>query len=129
MLHRVKALEHYANRDLGKLLALMTSLSPTSAVMLNLEIALLNAQYMDEGVTLSRMLLPFLHSINDYSFLTKDTNFLMGRFLFALATHYKDSGEPLSPGFILFALHVNAKVLNGLITSTASKDALKQALT
>lgn len=107
----------------------MNSLSPTSAVMLNLEIALLNPQYMDEGVTLSRMLLPFLHSLTDYSFLIKDTNFMMGRFLFALSTHYKDSGESLGPGFILFALHVNAKVLNGLITSTVSKDALKQALT
>jgi hypothetical protein len=108
--------------------ALMNSLSPTSAVMLNLEIALMNHQYMDEGVTLSRMLLPFLHSLTDYSFLVKDTNFIMGRFLHALATHYKDSNEPLSPSFILFALHLNAKMLNGLITCTTTKDALKHAL-
>ena len=120
MLHRAKALEHYANRDTGMLLKLMNSLSPTSAVMLNLEIALINHQNMDEGMTLSLMLLPLLHSLTDYSFLTKDTNFIMGRFLNALATHYKDSNEPLSPGFILFTLHLNAKMLNGLITCTTT---------
>lgn len=110
---------------MGKLLALMKSLSPTSAVMLNLEIALLNNQYMDEGVTLSLMLLPFLQSITDYSFLMKETNFIMGRFLHALATHHKDSNEPLSVGFIHFALHINARMLNGLITCATSKDSLK----
>ena len=79
-------------------------------------------------MTLSLMLLPLLHSLTDYSFLTKDTNFIIGRFLHAHATHHKDSNEPLSPGFILFALHLKAKILNGIITCTTTKDALKHAL-
>ena len=128
-LHREKAFEHYAARDSSKLLTLMTSLSPTSAIMLNMEIALVNDRYMDEGVTLSRMLLPFLHSMTDYSFLLRETFFVMGRFLNALTTHYRDSSEPLSTGFILFAMHVNAKTLNGLISCPSSKDALRKALT
>ena len=41
-LHRVKAFEYYASRNTGALLTLMHSLSPTSAVMLNLELALVH---------------------------------------------------------------------------------------
>ena len=92
-------------------------MSPTAAVMLNFEIACVNERYMDEGVTLSRLLLPFLNSITDYSFLLKETFFIMGKFLSSLTTHHRDCGDSLITGFILFALHINAKMLNGLIDS------------
>ena len=127
-LHKEKAFEHYASRDFGQLQSIMNSMFPTSAVMLNLEIALVNDKYMDEGVTLSNMLLPFLHGITDYTFLQRDTFFIMGRFLSALVTHFRDSGDSLSPGFILFAIHINSKMLNGLIDTVTSKDALRKAL-
>jgi hypothetical protein len=86
---------------------LLSKCSPAAAILINLQISLSNEQLQEEGVTLSRTLLPFLDKVTDYSFLGPDTHFIMNRFLNSLITHICDTRGRVTIGFMLFALHLN----------------------
>jgi len=66
---------------------------------------------MEEGGTLARTLLPYLNLVTDYTFLTPDTHHICGRFLASLTTHICDSKETVGVGFVLYALHLNPRLL------------------
>lgn len=78
--------------------------------MINLEIAKVNSQYLEEGATLSRNLLPYVSKVTDYRFLTEEMHFMASRFLASLTVHVKDSDEDVTQGFILFALHLKNSI-------------------
>jgi hypothetical protein len=96
--------------------------------MINIEISLVNTIYMEEGATLSRTLMPYLNMVTDYRFLTEETHFIASRFLASLGTHIRDTDSAVGTGFILFALHLNPRSLQGIITAPASIASLKEAL-
>ena len=79
-------------------------MSPSAAILLNIEVSLINATYHDEGTTLSYTLLPFLNKVTDYSFLPETSNFILTRFLNSLTRHIIDAGIEVEVGFMHFAL-------------------------
>ena len=79
-------------------------MSPSAAILLNIEVSLINIAYHDEGNTLSYTLLPFLNKVTDYSFLHEKSNFILNRFLNSLTRHIVDVGMEVEVGFMLFAL-------------------------
>ena len=83
---------------------LLKSMSPSAAILLNIEVSLINATYHDEGNTLSYTLLPFLNKVTDYSFLHEKSNFILTRFLNSLTKHVADAGIEVDVGLMLFAL-------------------------
>ena len=101
----------YEQKKLGLLEALLESVSPASAVMINLEISLVHQGYMEESATLSRTLLPYINKVTDYSFLGPESHFIAGRFLASLVTHVKDTHSVVECGLVLFALHLNPRAL------------------
>jgi hypothetical protein len=62
-----------------------------AAILINIEISLVNEQFMDQGKTLSDTLLPYINNTSDFAFLTSKSDFIVGRFLNALIQHIKDS--------------------------------------
>jgi hypothetical protein len=65
--------------------------APAAAFMLNIEISLVHNNYMEEGATLARTLLPYLNQLRDYHFLTEKTNFIACRFLASLVRQINDT--------------------------------------
>jgi hypothetical protein len=59
----------YETKQQVKLIDLLSSVSPVAAILLNIEISLVNPNFMEEGNTLSETLLPFINLVTDYSFL------------------------------------------------------------
>ena len=51
---------------------LLANVAPAAAVMINFEISRVNQNYMEEGATLARTLLPYLNQVTDYSFISED---------------------------------------------------------
>jgi hypothetical protein len=124
-----QARDFYQRRQYVLLEQLLASCAPAAAVMVNLEISLTNTNYMEEGGTLSRTLLPYINKVQDYRFLGDETHFIASRFLASLVTHVKDIETTVEPGFILFALNVNPRAMHGIFKIHGNVDALKQALT
>lgn len=79
--------------------------------MISLEISKVNPNYMEEGATLSRTLLPYINQVTDYRFLTEETHFIANRFLASLVTHVRDTESSVAVGFVLFALYLNPRAL------------------
>ena len=96
--------------------------------MLNIEISLTHTTFMEEGATLARTLLPYLNRVTDYRFLVEETHFIATRFLDALAIHVRDTESAIGIGYILFALHLKPRSLQGLFSKQESTAALREAL-
>ena len=79
---------------------------------------------MEEGVTLSSTLLPYLNKVQDYSFITADTFFIHGRFLASLVTHIVDTEGMVKAGFVLYGLHLNPRALKGVFHHEMNLQAL-----
>jgi hypothetical protein len=107
---------------------LLSNCSPAAAILLNLQISLSNQQLHEEGVTLSRTLLPYLNKVTDYSFLVAETQFIMNRFLNSLVRHICDTRGRVGQGFMLFCLHVNPFVIKDIIEFEGNIQALSSAL-
>lgn len=86
-------------------------MAPAAAVMISIQISLVHRAYMEEGGTLARTLLPYINRVTDFTFLTQDTHFISGRFLNSLVIHVRDTKESIGVGFVLFALHLNPRLL------------------
>lgn len=108
---------------------LLSSVAPTAAILLNLEISLTNQQFHDEGSTLASTLLPYLNIVTDYAFLVPETIFIMTRFLNSLVRHICDTQARVGHGFMLFALKVNPHVVKDIIDYNGNVTALSSALT
>lgn len=124
-----QARDLYSSKQQIQLEQLLQTCDPAAAVMLNIEISLVNESYMEEGATLSRTLLPYLNQVEDYRFLGEDTTFIANRFLSTLITHISDTGSSVKAGFILFGLHLNPRMLQTIINNNDNRTALRQALT
>ena len=124
----MKARDLYESKKQVLLEELLSSCAPAAAVMVNIEISLVNSNYMEEGATLSRTLLPYLNEVTDYCFLTEETNFIASRFLASLVTHVRDTDSTIGVGFVLFAFQLNPRSLQGLINNPVSMASLKEAL-
>lgn len=109
-----RARELYDKRDLKNLVELLNHVSPQTAVLLNLQIAVVSPQLTESSGTLSQTLLPYLNMISAFDFIKTEDHFIMGRFLNALVVHHKDVEEPLGKGLILLALQLNPMILQGL---------------
>jgi len=84
-------------------------------ILLNIEISLVNDNFMEEGNTLSETLLPFLNQVSDYSFLTSKTHFIAQRFLNSLSRHLIDIKGKVESGFMLFAIKIDPTKLRDVI--------------
>lgn len=118
----------YESRQQVALDELLSTVAPTAAILLNLEISLTNQQFHEEGSTLARTLLPYLNQVTDYAFLAQDTIFIMTRFLSSLARHICDTQGAVGAGFMLFALKVNPHVVKDIIDYSGNVTALSSAL-
>ena len=107
---------------------LLKSMSPSAAILLNIEVSLINIAYHDEGNTLSYTLLPFLNKVTDYSFLHEKSNFILNRFLNSLTRHIVDVGMEVEVGFMLFALKYDPRQLKSILAFGSNKDKLIKAL-
>jgi hypothetical protein len=123
-----QARELYQSKQQVRLEEVLAGCDPAAAVMVNIEIAQANQLYMEEGGTLSRTLLPHLNLVTDYRFLQDEAHFICSRFLASLVTHVKDTEQAVGTGFILFALRLNPRQLQGILTHPQSVAALKEAL-
>ena len=123
-----KARALYESRQQIELENLLSTVAPTAAILLNLEISLTNDQIHEEGSTLARTLLPYLNRVTDYAFLVPDTIFIMTRFLNSLIRHICDTKSRVGDGFMLFALKINPHVVKDIINFNGNVAALSSAL-
>ena len=72
---------------------------------------------MEEGITLCRTLFPYINKVLDYRFLDEKWAFIANRFLSSLVTHIQDISASVKSGFILYALHLNPKILHAIIVN------------
>jgi hypothetical protein len=56
----------YENKEQIKLIELLDTAPPMVAVLLNIDISLVNPQLMEQGSTLSHTLLPYINQITDF---------------------------------------------------------------
>ena len=82
----ITACDHYYNKRHKQLEELLETVAPAAA-----EISLVHYNYMEEGATLARTLLPYLNQLRDYHFLTEKTNFIACRFLASLVRQINDT--------------------------------------
>ena len=64
-----RARELYEKRDLKNLSDLLNHVSPQTAILLNLKIAIVNPQLIESSGTLSQTLLPYLNMISTFDFI------------------------------------------------------------
>lgn len=94
----------YESGDIKGLIEMLSSLPPTSAILINIQISLENPHYSEESNTLQSTLLPFLNQVSDYSFLANNSQFTMHRFIKSLNEHIIDTQCSVGQGFILCSL-------------------------
>ena len=107
----ITACDLYYNKRHKQLEELLETVAPAAAFMLNIEISLVHNNYMEEGATLARTLLPYLNQLRDYHFLTEKTNFIACRFLASLVRQINDTQITVGAGFVLYALKLNPTML------------------
>ena len=105
----------YESKEQVKLIALLDSVSPMAAILLNIEMAHVNDHIMEEGNTLSQTLLPYINGVTDFSFLCKDSDFYLCRFLAALTCHIKDTQKEVGVGFMILALKMNPTLIPSIV--------------
>jgi hypothetical protein len=98
-----------------------------AAILINIEISLLNELMMEEGNTLSYTLLPYLNECTDYSFLPEHSHFIINRFLQSLVRHIKDTKSEVEMGFMIFGLTFNPSILQDIVEYRDNAKALKGA--
>jgi hypothetical protein len=124
-----EAIKLYESNQQTKLVELLSSVSPMAAILLNIEISLVNDKLMEEGSRLSHTLLPYINSINDFSFLPKKSEHIVNMFLHALSCHVKDTEGAVGIGYMVLTLKMNPKLIQSLITFKNNSTCLVDALT
>ena len=99
-----------------------------AAILLNIEITLVNESLSEEGNTLSYTLLPYIDQCTDFSFLSEDSSFMVNRYLRSLVLNIKDADMTVGKGFMILALKMNPSLLQGIVTSAANSASLVEAL-
>ena len=89
------AREFVENRNIAGFINLMHDITPEAAILLHLDVSLVNPSLLDASAVLSYTLAPLVNKVCDFSFLPEDSTFIFGRFLHSMMLHYRDSGEPL----------------------------------
>lgn len=123
-----EAIAHFGRGAQVKLVELLDSVSPMAAVLLNIEISLVNSAFMEQGNTLSRTLLPYLNAVTDFSFLPRESDFIVGRFLAALASHISDTKGAIGLGYAILALKINPALIQNILSYQSNGQHLMKAL-
>ena len=89
------AREYVENRNIAGFISLMHDITPEAAILLHLDVSLVNPSLLDASAVLSYTLAPCVNKVSNFSFLPEDSTFIFGRFLHSMMLHYRDSGEPL----------------------------------
>ncbi len=105
------AIKYYEAKEQVKLTELLSSVSPMAAILLNIEITLVNESLSEEGNTLSYTLLPYIEQCTDFNFLSEDASFMVSRYLKSLVLNIKDGGMTVGKGFMILALKMNPSLL------------------
>lgn len=63
------ASEFYEGREETKLIDLLKGVTPYAAILINIEMSLVNPNLQEQGGTLALTLLPYLNMVTDYSFM------------------------------------------------------------
>lgn len=67
------ALRLYENEDIRSLIEMFKDIDPKVIILINIQMELTNHKYTEEGHTLSKLLLPFIEKVEDYSFVTQES--------------------------------------------------------
>jgi hypothetical protein len=94
-----------------KLSELLSSVLPMAAILLNIEITLVNTNMSEEGNTLTYTLLPYLNECTDYSFLHPHSHYIVGKYLESLSRNIKDTNMEVAKGFMVIGLQMNPTLL------------------
>lgn len=83
-MHCKAATEFYQSRSELNLDKLLSSIDPMAAILINIQISLVNTNLQEESYTLSRTLLPYINKCSSFTFLPEESHYIMGRFLNSL---------------------------------------------
>jgi hypothetical protein len=123
-----EAKTQYESKNHLRLLDILEDVTPVAAILINIELSLLNLGLQEEGGTLALTLLPYLNQVTDYSFMEPDASFIASRFLASLARHIMDVKETVDVGFMAFGLKYDPTRLRQLVCIHNHQSRLVDAL-
>jgi hypothetical protein len=118
----------FETRDYLEIEKRFAAISPLTVVAINFDIAKKIESFKDEGISLSKTLLPYLSKCSNYDFITQENNALAARLAQTLAQFFQDSELKITKGFASYCLEFYPQAIHKIIISDDNQQAVSLAL-